>query len=87
MELQSTRLNAGFAKISDAEGGISDPREMQRGHFKKLKPLPCHENSSGVYACCNYSSIPIGWILRLERRGCRFESGLLYSLYEQNCPA
>jgi hypothetical protein len=25
-----------------------------------------------------YSSIPIGWILRLERRGCWFESGLLY---------
>jgi hypothetical protein len=25
-----------------------------------------------------YSSIPIGRILRLERRGCRFESGLLY---------
>lgn len=27
-----------------------------------------------------YSSIPIGWILRLERRGCWFESGLLYYL-------
>ena len=27
-----------------------------------------------------YSSIPSGWILRLERRGCRFESCLLYRM-------
>lgn len=27
-----------------------------------------------------YSSIPIGWILRLERRGCRFEPCLLYMI-------
>ena len=26
----------------------------------------------------SYSSIPMGWILRLERRGCRFEPCLLY---------
>ena len=31
-----------------------------------------------------YSSIPIGWILRLDRRGCWFEPSLLYMVCSSN---
>lgn len=62
-----TRQNMNCVNWSDAEGGIKlSPGDAPGKLFKKVLWI-------------KHSSIPIGWILRLERRGCWFESGLLYN--------
>ena len=65
------------------------PREMQRGAYKVRwcndNIADCRSAATGLIPVRTavHSSIPIGWILRLERRGCRFEPCLLYKLMWQ----
>ena len=60
---------------------ISNP--PKGGCFSKRMTIkPWYEK--GGSNTTTYSSIPIGWILRLERRGCRFESCLLYIVCSSN---